>query len=71
MQRTTIALCGATFAFCSHGEKLPKQGGLPRVVKGVRPLTEAKLIPGSLTCGWLSSCSYFMRIGRQGKFVKR
>ena len=24
------ALCpGATFAFCSHGEKLPRQGGLP------------------------------------------
>ena len=21
---------GATFAFCSHGEKLPRQGGLPR-----------------------------------------
>ena len=24
---------GATFAFCSHGEKLPRQGGLPGVVQ--------------------------------------
>ena len=26
---------GATFAFCSHGEKLPRQGGLPGVVQQV------------------------------------
>ena len=24
---------GATFEFCSHGEKLPRQGGLPGVVQ--------------------------------------
>ena len=24
---------GATFTFCSHGEKLPQQGGLPGVVQ--------------------------------------
>ena len=60
---------GATFAFCSHGEKLPRQGGLPGVVQrvtrlsklprgneilmwtatGVRPYTEAKLTPGSVS----------------------
>ena len=26
---------GATFAFCSHGEKFPRQGGLPGVVQRV------------------------------------
>ena len=26
---------GATFAFCSHGEKLPRQGGLPSVEQRV------------------------------------
>ena len=29
---------GATFAFCSHGEKLPRQGGLPGVVQRVARL---------------------------------
>ena len=29
---------GATFAFCSHGEKLPWQGGLPGVVQWVTRL---------------------------------
>ena len=33
---------GATFAFCSHGEKLPQQGGLPGVVQmGNAPLEVA------------------------------
>ena len=60
----------ATFAFCSHGEKLPWQGGLPSIVQQVprlqtlswgnekltwkatcvRPCTEAKLTPGSVSC---------------------
>ena len=31
---------GATFAFCSHGEKLPRQGGLPGVVQRVFPPLE-------------------------------
>ena len=30
---------GATFAFCSHGEKLPRQGGLPGVVQRVTRLS--------------------------------
>ena len=35
---------GATFAFCSHGEKLPRQGGLLYVVQQVTHLTKwAKL----------------------------
>ena len=29
---------GATFAFCSHGEKLPRQGGLPGVIQWVTRL---------------------------------
>ena len=29
---------GATFAFCSHGEKLPRQGRLPGVVQRVTRL---------------------------------
>ena len=32
---------GATFAFCSHGEKLPRQGGLPGVVQRNPPLEVA------------------------------
>ena len=40
---------GATFAFCSHEEMLPRQGGLPGVT-GVRPCAEAKLSPGSVSC---------------------
>ena len=32
---------GATFAFCSHGEKLPWQGRLPGVVTGNPPLKVA------------------------------
>ena len=59
----------ATFAFCSHGEKLSWQSRLPGVVQGVthlsklpwgkdkfmwtvtdiRPCTEAKLTPGSVS----------------------
>ena len=31
---------GATFAFCSHGEKLPRQGGLSGVVPRVTRLAE-------------------------------
>ena len=77
---------GATFAFCSHGEKLPWQGGLPGVeqrvtrlskllrgneklmwtVTGVRPCTEAKLTPGSVSCPgeWVvpGSCEQALRI---------
>ena len=30
----------ATFAFCSHGEKLPRQGGLPGVVQRVTRLSK-------------------------------
>ena len=33
----------ATFAFCSHGEKLPRQGGLPGVVQRVTRLSK---LPG-------------------------
>ena len=74
---------GATFAFCSHGEKLPRQGGLPGVaqrvtrlsklprgnkklmwtVTGVRPCTEAKLSPGSVSCPGAKSCPGFMWTG--------
>ena len=35
---------GATFAFCSHGEKLPRQGGLPHVVQRVIRLSK---LPGA------------------------
>ena len=37
---------GATFAFCSHGEKLPRQGGLPGVVQklSMLPRVERHLI---------------------------
>ena len=31
---------GATFMFCSHGEKLPQQGGLPGVVQWVTRLSK-------------------------------
>ena len=34
---------GATFAFCSHGEKLPRQGGLPGVVQRVTRLLKLPL----------------------------
>ena len=34
---------GATFAFCSNGEKLPRQGGLPGVVQGVTRLSKLPL----------------------------
>ena len=74
---------GATFAFCSHGEKLPRQGGLPGVVQrvthlsklsrgneklmwtvtGVRPCTEAKLTPGSVSCPGAMSCPGIMWTG--------
>ena len=73
----------ATFAFCSHGEKLPWQGGLPGVVQrvtrlsklprgneklmwtvtGVRPCTEAKLTPGSVSCPGAMSCPGIMWTG--------
>ena len=74
---------GATFAFCSHGEKLPRQGGLPGVVQrvtrlsklpqgneklmwtvtSVRPCTEAKLTPGSVSCPGAMSCPGIMWTG--------
>ena len=73
----------ATFAFCSHGEKLPRQGGLPGVVQrvtllsklprgneklmwtvtGVRPCTETKLTPGSVSCPGVMSCPGIMWTG--------
>ena len=31
---------GATFAFCSHGEKLPRQDGLPGVVQRLTRLSK-------------------------------
>ena len=48
MRKTTLA--GATLAFCSHGEKLPRQGGLPGVVQRVTCLSKLpwgnkKLVP--------------------------
>ena len=39
MRKTTLA-SGATFAFCPHGEKLPRQGGLPGVVQWVTQLSK-------------------------------
>ena len=39
MRKTTLAP-GATFAFCSHGEKLARQRGLPGVVQRVTHLTK-------------------------------
>ena len=41
---------GATFAFCSHREKLPRQGGLPGVVQRVTRLS--KLPRGSEKLMW-------------------
>ena len=38
MRKTTLA--GATLAFCSHGGKLPRQGGLPGVVQWVTFLSK-------------------------------
>ena len=40
----------ATFAFCSHGEKLPRQGGLPGVVQRVTRLS--KLPRGNRKLMW-------------------
>ena len=74
---------GTTFAFCSHGEKLPRQGGLSGVVQrvtrlsklprsneklmwtvtGVRPCTEAKLTPMSVSCPGAMSCPGIMWTG--------
>ena len=34
---------GATFAFCSHGEKLPLQSGLPGVLQRVTRLSKLPL----------------------------
>ena len=31
---------GSTFAFCSHGEELPRPGGLPGVVQRVTHLSK-------------------------------
>ena len=83
---------GATFAFCSHGEKLPRQGGCPGVVQrvtrlsklprgneklmwtvtGVRPCTEAKLTPGSVSCPGAMSCPGIMWTGpKSSRFLKR
>ena len=42
MHKSTLAQ-GATFAFCSHGEKLPRQGGLPSVVQQVTELSKLAL----------------------------
>ena len=39
MRKTTLAP-KATFAFCSHGEKLLWQGGLPCVVQRVARLSK-------------------------------
>ena len=49
---------GATFAFCSHGEKLPRQGGLPGVVQRV-----TRLSPGSVSCPGAMSCPGIMWTG--------
>ena len=38
MRKTTLA--GVTLVFCSHGEKLPRQGGLPGVVQWVTCLSK-------------------------------
>ena len=79
----------ATFAFCSHGEKLPRQGGWPGVVQrvtrlsklprgneklmwtvtGVRPCTEAKLTPGSVSCPGAMSCPGIMWTGPKNLFT--
>ena len=42
MRKTTLAL-GQLFAFCSHREKLRRQGGLPGVVQRV---TRLEVAPG-------------------------
>ena len=39
MRKTTLAP-GQLFAFCSNGEKLPRQGGLPGVVHRVTRLSK-------------------------------
>ena len=39
MRKTTLAP-GQLFAFCSHGEKSPRQGGLPGVVQRVTRLSK-------------------------------
>ena len=39
---------GVTFAFCSHGEKLPRQGGLPGVVQIGPPECFAKYLKNGL-----------------------
>ena len=39
MRKTTLCP-GATFVFCSHGAKLPRQGGLPDVVQWVTHLSK-------------------------------
>ena len=39
MRKATLAPA-ATFVFCSHGAKLPQQGGLPGVVQWVTCLSK-------------------------------
>ena len=57
MRKTTLAP-GATFAFCSHGEKSPRQGGLPSVVQRVTCLSKS---PRKNSCEQLQASDCAMR----------
>ena len=52
---------GATFAFCSHEEKLPRQGGLPGVVSYRRQtMRRGKVEPGVSELPRAMSCPGIM-----------
>ena len=56
----------ATFAFCSHIEKLPRQGGLPGVVQRVTRLSKLPRGNEKLICEQFQASDHAPRQSRPG-----